>query len=179
MENLETDNSFQGDINALSEEILVMAQADQEMRRRWEKTGEWDMLIDAKNTKRLKEIIADIGWPVISKVGGEVASAAWLIVQHADREPEFQQQCLALMKKLSEGEVSKKDLAYLEDRVRVKNNLPTLYGTQFFENAEGIFGPHQIEDIENLNKRRNEMGLEPFEDYEEEIRQHVKTVVGD
>ncbi len=153
-----------------SEELQCMAEADQAMRRAWEQTGEWDIAVDQKNTERLKSIIDEIGWPTISKVGNEAVSAAWLLVQHADLEPEFQERCLTLMKQTPEGEVNKKDLAYLEDRVRVKQGKSTLYGTQFYKNEAGQFGPRPIEDIKNLNERRKGMGLGSFEEYDKEIR---------
>src|SRR5688572_16239246 len=40
--------------------------------------------IDAKNIKRLEEIIAQQGWPGKSLVGKEASQAAFLIIQHAE-----------------------------------------------------------------------------------------------
>jgi hypothetical protein len=151
-------------------EILAMAEADQVGRRRWEETGEaWGVDFDRKNTKRLKEIVSEIGWPTILKVGKEASQAAWLLVQHADHDRAFQQHCLDLMKNEAEGEVNKQDIAFLEDRVRVAMGMPTLYGTQFFEDADGEFGPRPIEDMDHLDERRATMGLPTFDEYEREM----------
>lgn len=153
-------------------EILTMAQADQDVRKHWEETGEvWDLALEKKNAERLKEIIEKRGWPTQSKVGSEAANAAWLLVQHADHDPEFQQKCLDSMQQESEGEVRKQNIAFLEDRVRANTNRPTLYGTQFDYDSEGLFGPLPIEEREGLDRRREEMGLGPFEEYEKEMRQ--------
>jgi hypothetical protein len=45
--------------------------------------------IDAENLPWLKRVIAEVGWPGKSLVGDEGASAAWLLVQHADQDPAF------------------------------------------------------------------------------------------
>jgi hypothetical protein len=119
----------------------------------------------------MKEIVREIGWPTISKVGKVASNMAWLLVQHADHDSAFQEDCLNILKKVDGGDINKRNIAYLEDRVRVNTGRPTLYGTQFFQNPEGSFGPREIEDKENLNKRRAEMGLEPFEEYEQKMRE--------
>jgi hypothetical protein len=149
---------------AYAKEILAMAQLDQDMRKKEEETGEYDENVDIRNTNRLKEIVSAIGWPTISKVGDEASTAAWLLVQHADFE--FQQKCLELMKVEPESEVSGRDRAFLDDRVRVRLNQPTLYGTQFYRDNNGLLSVCSIEDKEHLNERRATVGLEPFEEYE-------------
>ena len=69
------------------------------------------------NAKKLQGIIAEIGWPTISKVGIEAASAAWLIAQHSDFDKEFQMKCLELMKAESASEVPATYIAELESRL--------------------------------------------------------------
>ena len=138
------------------------------MRARAEETNfeEWDESVDIANTERMKQIIEEVGWPTVSKVGQEAANKAWLLVQHADHDPAFQEMCLGLMEESAEGEVDKGDMAYLIDRVRVNTGREQLYGTQFGDNESGEYGVRPVENIEELNQRREEVGLEPFEDYE-------------
>ena len=151
----------------LVEELLRMFDEDQAMRV----SGTWDMELDKRNTARMKEIIAVSGWPTISKFGEQAANAAWLLVQHADEDPQFQEKVLALMKGLHDGEVSRQDIAFLEDRVRVNTGRPILYGTQFYNDSQGKFGPRPIEDPEKLEEHRAAMGLDSFEEYEKEMQQ--------
>jgi hypothetical protein len=68
----------------------------------------WDDVakIDAANTLWLKEVVSERGWPTYSDVGIDGGDAAWLILQHADDDPEFQRQCLELMESLPKKEVS-------------------------------------------------------------------------
>ena len=144
-----------------------MFDEDQTMRR----SGSWDTEIDKRNTVRMKEIVAVHGWPTISKYGEEAAHAAWLLVQHADEDSKFQEEVLALMKNLPDVEVSKQDIAYLEDRVRVNTGRPTLYGTQFYNDEQGVLAPRPIEDKDRLDERRAATGLGSFAEYEKEIQE--------
>ncbi len=150
----------------IADEILQMAKQDQEMRERFESDpGAWDSMVDEVNTNRMKEIVEEIGWPSISKVGEEASDLAWLLVQHADRDPAFQKRCLELMKRLPEGAVSKSNLAYLEDRILVKEGKPQRFGTQFFEDIDGHVKVRPIEDPEHVDERREAMGLPPWEEW--------------
>lgn len=154
-----------------------MCDADQDMRNRAlandgiVETKE-DEELDSKNTQRMKEIIAEIGWPTVSKVGKDISYVAWLLVQHADRDVVFQRHCLDLMKAEPVDEVNIRNIAYLEDRVCVNEKRPQVYGTQFFDSivdGEKVYGPRPIGDPEHVEERRKEVGLETLEEY----RQHL------
>ncbi len=159
----------------IAQELIEMAEADQAMRERAEnEEGFWDGEVDEKNTARLQEIVGEIGWPTVSKVGKEASLRAWLLVQHADHDPEFQQHCLDLMKEARDGEVDPHDVAYLEDRVRVNTDRPQLYGTQMdttFDREGNVisYKPRPIEDPENIDARRASMGMGPHAEYVREI----------
>src|SRR6516165_7036469 len=53
--------------------------------------------VHIKNAARLRELIAEHGWPGEDIAGKDGAEAAWLIAQHAVGEPEFQRRALRLM----------------------------------------------------------------------------------
>jgi hypothetical protein len=124
--------------------------------------------IDEANTQWLKQIISEHGWPTISLVGPDGASAAWLLVQHADRDPAFQRKCLDLMTALPKDEVSQKDLAYLTDRVLLKEGKQQLYGTQFTSDG-GKWIPRPLEDEPNVDSRRAAVGLPPLAEYARQL----------
>ena len=156
----------------IADEIRKMCDADQAMRLSAMERGgiienEEDGNIDIKHTERMKEIVQLIGWPTVSKVGEDVSVMAWLLVQHADHDVEFQKKCLNLMKTQPEGEVSKRNIAYLEDRVRVNENRPQLYGTQFRGDTKETYGPKPIENPEHVDERRKEVGMESLEEYKQ------------
>ncbi len=147
-----------------------MSEVDQKMR----KSGQWDSSIDVENTQRMKEIIEQIGWPTRSKVGKYASESAWLLVQHADHDRAFQKMCLDLMKAQSAGEVSPANIAYLEDRVRVGEGRPQLYGTQFYADEAGNIGPRPIEDPDHVDERRKAVGLQPLSEYAHDVEQSYK-----
>jgi hypothetical protein len=121
--------------------------------------------IDERNTRRLRAIIESHGWPGSDLVGEQAADAAWLLVQHSDHDAAFQQRCLELMREAAaRGVASTKNLAYLEDRVRIASGRPQLYGTQL-ERRGGRLAPTEIEDPEHVDERRAQVGLGPLAEY--------------
>src|SRR5260370_9006664 len=137
----------------LRKELLGMTKEDQAARKAMigEKGCKPDSAaakrieaIDKVNTAGMKEIVDQYGWPGKSLVGKDGANAAWLLVQHADRDPAFQKRCLELLREAQKkGEVSGQELAYLTDRVRVAQGENQLYGTQF-HTVDGNLWPHSI-----------------------------------
>jgi hypothetical protein len=121
--------------------------------------------IDHENTEALKAAIAKYGWPGNKLVGEEAAHDAFLLAQHADQDPAFQKQALALMEPLVKtGEVLPRNYAYLYDRVAVAEKRPQRYGTQF-NGSE----PQPIEDEANVDARRKEVGLGTMAEYRKEM----------
>ncbi|HEY4511222.1 MAG TPA: DUF6624 domain-containing protein [Candidatus Paceibacterota bacterium] len=154
----------------IARELLRMETRDQAMRlKNLSDPSYWLEGLDREHTQEMESIVSRIGWPTISKVGRTGAKAAWILVQHADHAVEFQKYCLKLMRDASPGEVELRDIAYLEDRVRVNSALPQLYGTQFHDRPDGIMEPRPIEYVGSVDERRKEMGLCSLE---EGVQQH-------
>lgn len=145
---------------ALHDELLAMLESDQE-----ERMGE-GALNDTDRTERLKEIVAEHGWPTISLVGEDGEDAAWAIAQHSDHDPEFQARALDLIREaVAQGEASPGNLAYLTDRVAVAAGEPQVYGTQVGCTEDGPAPAEPIDDTEAVEAARAEVGLEPLADY--------------
>jgi hypothetical protein len=122
--------------------------------------------IDVGNTDRLREIIAEHGWPGVSLVGEDGAEAAWLIAQHADRQLDFQREVLPLLTAAAaNGEAKARHAAYLTDRICKAEGRPQVYGTQVGDIRDGRAIPWPIEDLESVDARRLAAGLEPLDDY--------------
>lgn len=127
---------------------------------------------DEDNAAWIKQMIEKHGWLGKSLVGGDGAQAAFLLVQHAAKDLEFQKKSLELLQKaVKDGDAQAVHLAYLTDRVRLAEGKPQVYGTQTKITKEGKFEVPPIEDEANVDKRRAEVGLEPLADYIERMRQ--------
>jgi len=160
----------------LAAKLIAMANKDQKMRRQHDKTGEWQPGIDNRNTKNMKQIVSRYGWPTVSLVGKKANFSAWLLVQHADFDPHFQAYCLDLMKRAAQKnpkDMSKRNIAYLIDRVRVNRGAKQLLGTQFYIKGGEII-PRPIWNLKNLEKRRMHFDLEPFEKYKQRMKNSYK-----
>jgi hypothetical protein len=162
--------------HALRAELIRRSRIDQTMRNKaMVDVSLWDSSVDEENTLWLESTVRHHGWPTIAAVGEDASQAAWLLVQHADHRPDLQAECLEMMKHVPGGEIRLAHIAYLEDRVRVAEARPQLYGTQFYRLGDQ-FAPRQIEDEANLEARRAAMGLEAFEANRQRlIDQHNKT----
>jgi hypothetical protein len=124
-----------------------------------------------RNATRLKEIIAEHGWPGRSLVGEDGAMAAWFIAQHSIADPPFMRQVLGLLRDaLAKGEVSPAQPAYLEDRICCFEGRPQVYGTQFEPGEDGLPQPYVIADPEHVNERRRAIGLNTIEERTRELR---------
>lgn len=127
--------------------------------------------VDRYNTRRLKAIVAQYGWPGRSAVGEDGADAAWLLLQHADHDRRFQLSCLKLMEPLLKTkEIRKEDFAFLTDRVLVADGRKQRYGTQFKLDGPRI-EPYPIEDLAGVDRRRKELGLGPLADYRRQLEE--------
>jgi hypothetical protein len=159
--------------DVLAAELAARMERDQAARaalgqRASTEAVEWLIKVDSENTAWLRSVLDHMGWPGRSLVGEQGAQAAWLLAQHADHDPEFQQECLSrLAIAVAACEAEPSHLAYLTDRVRCAQGKPQVYGTQFWRgsDAAGPLVAQPIEDEDLLDERRAALGLGPFAAY--------------
>jgi hypothetical protein len=117
------------------------------------------------NAAWLAGVIHEWGWPGRSLVGDDGADAAFLLAQHSDHDPTFQRECLDLLVVAADREdASRSNVAYLTDRVLLKERGTQVYGTQF-TNGPGGPEPQPIDDPEGVDERRAAMGLVSLAEY--------------
>ena len=164
---------------ALSEELKNMAVEDQAMRKRVRNGFEWDYSVDRKNTRRLKEIIKEFGWPTVGLVGKRGSRNAWLFVQHADEDRNFQRQILNLITKLYKKDQNSIDpisIPYLTDRLLVAEEKEQEFGTQFSINDDNKLVLRPLREPNQVNERRAKYGLYPIEKDVEDARKYKETI---
>ncbi|MFA6152470.1 MAG: DUF6624 domain-containing protein [Chitinophagaceae bacterium] len=127
----------------------------------------WDLKsrINDETQKELEILINKKGWPKISNVRNQAASAAFLIIQHADLDK--QKKYLPVIKKYcEEGEAEWQSYALMYDRVQVSQNKPQKYGSQVhfnpLTNKEELY---PLEDDTKVNEYRKAAGMGSLEDY--------------
>ncbi len=122
--------------------------------------------VDVANTDRLREIVADVGWPGRALVGDQGADHAWLIAQHADHQLDSQRLFLdALREAVENGDAPARHLAYLTDRVAMNEGRPQRYGTQVAEMNHGRAVPWPIDEPDAVDARRAAAGLPPLSEH--------------
>lgn len=115
----------------------------------------------------LKAIVKKYGFPNFDLVGTDGSHSFWLLMQHQDQYPDFQEEVLALMKtEMENGKASMTNYAYLLDRVRINTGKQQVYGTQMrLNNEQTSYEPNNLEDPTNVNERRKSVGLGTIEEY--------------
>ncbi len=123
---------------------------------------------DSINEKETVRILEKYGWLSKSRIGEEANQSLWLVIQHAPLE--IQEKYLPLLREsVAKNESEGWHLAFLEDRILMRNNKDQIYGSQAnWDNKLGKMKIHPIEDVENVNKRRAALGLEPIEEFVEQ-----------
>jgi hypothetical protein len=156
---------------ALRRELLAMRTEDLRVREELLASGELGgtyvprmEAVHIRNSSRLRELIAEHGWPTEDIAGKDGAEAAWMIAQHAIGEPKFQRQVLRLLNALAaEGRIPLWHAAYLEDRIAMYEGRPQRFGTQWMDDSrDGRIRPWTLADPEHVDELRATVGLEPL-----------------
>lgn len=122
--------------------------------------------LDSLNEAFMKSFLEEHGFLGRSKVGDKGLQAEFLVIQHSGNL-DFQKKWLPEIWHLTGiGELPYEMAAMLDDRVRLRTGLKQLYGTQFKWNPDNNeWQLEDIEDPENVNKRRSELGMGTIEEY--------------
>lgn len=171
------------DIRAVQREITRLWREDQAARNvmvrlgqdREEPAKRWAHALSIKHAKSvdlesaayMKDILKTYDWIDRKRFGDSVSAHAWLLVQHADDDVEFQALALSRMEPhVATGGVRKRQYAYLWDRVAVNQGRKQRYGTQPTWECDdnGKMALRPLEDPDNVNARRAEMGLKTVEE---------------
>lgn len=155
--------------------LWLMTQADQVPRQAWpcgaqnkgcdvEKTS-FRHIVDAELADEKKAMLEASVWPISTVWGAMASNDAWLLVQHSDADRDFQRLMLRKLQSLKDmPPEERRHVAYLEDRLRVADGKPQVYGTQ--GRCEGsVWRMDPVQDPDNLDKRRHDIGLAPMQDY--------------
>jgi len=132
-----------------------------EMKAHWKKIGEKDSI----NLIKIQKIIDERGWLGPDVIGNQGNTTLFLVIQHADQA--VQEKYLPIMREaVTKGNARASSLALLEDRVALGQGKKQIYGSQIGRNIEtGEFYVSPLQDPDNVDKRRAEVGLSTLQEY--------------
>ncbi|WP_306350322.1 DUF6624 domain-containing protein [Flavobacterium sp. '19STA2R22 D10 B1'] len=140
---------------------------NQKCRTIYMKDSLWNIKhkLNLENVADLEKMIRVNGWPKKSDVGKFASSAAFLIIQHADLEP--QKKYLPLLEEaVLNEEASPQAVALLSDRIKMYENKMQKYGSQIrIDEKSGKHYVFAVEDPAKINERRLSVGLDSIEKY--------------
>ena len=132
-----------------------------ELKSLWKTINEKDSV----NLLKVKLILDKYGWLGEDIIGSQGNLTLFLVIQHADSST--RREYLPMMEQaVKQGKANAGNLALLEDRMAFERGKKQIYGSQIGYNPEtkrNYVLP--LEDPDNVDKRRREVGLGPLSDY--------------
>lgn len=154
---LMTDQQYSMQIDKVEERY---GRDSKEMKELWQTIKFYDSVNELKVTA----ILDEREWLGSDVIGSDGNSALFLVIQHADIET--QQKYLPMMREaVKNGKARGSSLALLEDRVALRMGGKQIYGSQIGRDEDGNYFISPLEDPDNVDKRRAEVGLGPLNDY--------------
>jgi hypothetical protein len=131
------------------------------MKVHWQLINEKDSI----NSIKIKTILDEHGWLGPNVIGNQGNSTLFLVIQHSDLET--QEKYLPMMREaVKNGNARASNLALLEDRVALRKGEKQIYGSQVARDQKtGEYYVLPLIDPDNVNQRRNEVGLGTLQDY--------------
>ncbi|MBK1894345.1 DUF6624 domain-containing protein [Chryseobacterium paridis] len=132
-----------------------------EMQEHWKTIAKKDSV----NLIEVKAILDKYGWLGPDVVGAQGSITLFLVIQHADLAT--QEKYLPMMREaVKNGKAQSSSLALLEDRVALRQGKKQIYGSQIGRDPETqLYFVSPLEDPDNVDKRRAEVGLPPLAEY--------------
>jgi len=155
----------------LIQKIDSMFKDDQFWRKEYTKVmkkqpSKYDQEGDSINEVKAKAIINKYGYPGYS-LAGEKSDTFFWIIQHCDDDIPFQEKVLRLLKiEIAKNNASKRNYAYLTDRVLMNKKQKQIYGTQIYTDPKTHkSSPRKLKYPKQVNALRKKMGMETEEAY--------------
>jgi len=122
-------------------------------------------ILDSTLLNEVTIFLKEYGWKSKMEIGELANMGLHLAIQHSSKEKmdSFKE---IIEKAYQENKIEKSKYALYTDRLRVRNGSPQIYGTQYYyDEKSASLRFNEIEDFENVNKRRRKVGLPKIEKY--------------
>ncbi|SEK35264.1 DUF6624 domain-containing protein [Parapedobacter koreensis] len=120
---------------------------------------------DKRNVQKVTNILDEYGWLGKEDIGEQGNETLFLVIQHSDLAT--QERYLPMISQaVKDGKAKPSSLALLEDRIALRQGKEQLYGSQIIrDDKTGKYYVQPLVDPENVDKRRDEVGLQPIAEY--------------
>lgn len=120
---------------------------------------------DSINIEKVKSILDKYGWLGQDVIGDQGSDAIFFVIQHSDLATQLKYLPMFRVA-VKQGKALPSRLALLEDRVSLKQGKKQIYGSQIMRNNKtGKYFVEPLEDPENVDKRRTQVGLPSIKEY--------------
>lgn len=169
----------------ISQKLKMIREADQQIRARIIKemaTKDQEAMkrvalemkaSDRQNQFYIASLLDQCGWP--KGLSAIENNTIFLVIDHADTA--YMSKYFPVLKKQADmGIVAKSDLATLQDRMLLRSGKKQVFGTQTVKNGQ-IVTVWPIENPDDLDNRRKQMGLTPMSEYIELLKKNYQSDV--
>lgn len=146
-------------------EFMNVYKASKPDKRKIDSIGKIMRKKDSINLIKVMKILDEKGWLGKNVVGEQGNKTLFLVIQHSDLQ--YQQKYLPMLREaVKNGNASAGNLAYVEDRVALREGRRQIYGSQAAKNKKTnkMYISPMI-DPDNVDKRRAEVGLGTMAEY--------------
>lgn len=146
-------------------EFMNVYKASKPDKKKIDSIGKIMGMKDSINLIKVMKILDERGWLGKNVVGEQGNKTLFLVIQHSDLK--YQQKYLPMMRDaVKNGNANAGNLAYLEDRVALREGRKQIYGSQAAKNKKTnkMYISPMI-DPDNVDKRRAEVGLGTMAEY--------------
>jgi len=154
----ENDQRYRDQISEIEKEYGFESEEMEAILGKMEKQDSLNLII-------IEKILNERGWLGPDIIGGRGSSTLFAVIQHSP--PEILEKYLPMMREaVKKGDFRSDQLGLVEDRHNVYQNRKQVYGSQLDRDPEtGELCVWPIEDPENVDKRRAEIGLNTIQEY--------------
>jgi predicted esterase len=124
---------------------------------------------DSIDLVKVSFILDNYGWLGFDIIGDQGNTTLFMVIQHSNLKT--QEKYLPMLRQaVKNGKAKARHLALLEDRVAILQGRKQIYGSQVSWNVKtNIYYVLPLEDPDNVDKRRAEVGLSPLAEYLENM----------
>jgi hypothetical protein len=161
----QVDNDYKQEIKTIEDLTIKSIKLRQQINPESEQ-GDLNNEINILDSTLLNKVtlfLNEYGWQSKKEIGELANMGLFLAIQHSSKE-EMESFREIVENAYQDNKIEKSSYALFIDRLKIRNDLPQIYGTQYYyDETLGSLKFHEIEDLENVNKRRREVGLPKIE----------------